>query len=135
MRGYFTPAIAIAMMMPAILSARSDDIPTLDVNPVCHGIAMQGELEAGLQQVSFQQCVKSEQEVREQIKKEWSTFSTADKSHCVSLAKTGGESSYTELITCMEMARDVRQLRENANALPEQNIPPAPVGHRQPMSR
>jgi hypothetical protein len=135
MRSYFAPAIAIAMIMPAILSARSDDIPTLDVNPVCHGIAMQGELEAGLQQVSFQQCVKSEQEVREQIKKEWSTFSTADKSHCVALAKTGGESSYTELITCMEMARDVRQLRENANSLPEQNIPPAPVGHRQPMSR
>jgi hypothetical protein len=135
MRGYFAPAIAIAMMMPAILSARSDDIPTLDVNPVCHGIATQGELEAGLQQVSFQQCVKSEQEVREQIKKEWSTFSTADKSHCVALAKTGGESSYTELITCMEMARDVRKLRENANSLPEQNIPPAPVGHRQPMSR
>jgi hypothetical protein len=35
----------------------------------------------------------------------------------------------------MEMARDVRKLRENANALPEQNIPPAPVGHRQPMSQ
>jgi len=34
----------------ASLSARSDDIPTLDVNPVCHGIAMQGELEAGLEQ-------------------------------------------------------------------------------------
>ena len=28
---------------PAIYdTARSDDIPTLDVNPVCHGIAMQG---------------------------------------------------------------------------------------------
>ena len=135
MRSYFAPAIAIAMIMPAILSARSDDIPTLDVNPVCHGIAMQGELEAGLQQTSFQQCVKSEQDTREQIKKEWSTFSAADKSHCVALAKTGGESSYTELITCMEMARDVRKLRENTNALPEQNIPPAPVGHRQPMSR
>jgi hypothetical protein len=96
---------------------------------------MQGELEAGLQQTSFQQCVQSEHAVREQIKQEWSTFTTADKSHCVSLAKTGGESSYTELITCMEMARDVRELRKNANALPEQNIPPAPVGHRQPMSR
>jgi hypothetical protein len=117
------------------LSARSDDIPTLDVNPVCHGIAMQGELEAGLQQTSFQQCVQSEQATREQIKKESSTFSAADKSHCVALAKTGGESSYTELISCMEMARDVRELHKNANALPEQNIPPAPVGHRQPMSR
>jgi hypothetical protein len=111
MRSYFVPAIAVVMIMPAILSARSDDIPTLDVNPVCHGIAMQGELEAGLQQTSFQECVTSEQAVREQIKKEWSTFTTADKSHCVSLAKTGGESSYTELITCMEMARDVRALR------------------------
>ena len=135
MRSYFTPAIAIAMILPAILSARSDDIPTLDVNPVCHGIAMQGELEAGLQRTSFQQCVQSEQETREQIKKEWSTFSAADKSHCVALAKTGGESSYTELVTCMEMARDVRKLRENANSLPEQNVPSAPVGHRQPMSR
>jgi hypothetical protein len=65
------------------LPARSDDIPTLDVNPVCHGIAMQGELEAGLQQTSFQQCVQSEQVVRDEIKKEYSTFSTADKTHCV----------------------------------------------------
>ena len=70
MRSYFALAIAIAMIMTAILSARSDDIPTLDVNPVCRGIATQGELEAGLQQTSFQQCVKSEQDVREQLKKE-----------------------------------------------------------------
>jgi hypothetical protein len=128
-------ATALAALCLSSLSARSDDVPTLDVNPVCHGIAMQGELEAGLQRTNFQQCLQSEQATREQIKKEWSTFTTADKTHCVSLAKTGGESSYTELITCMEMARDVRKLREDANALPEQNIPPAPVGHRQPMSR
>ena len=114
-------------------TARSDDIPTLDVNPVCHGIAMQGELEAGLQQTSFQQCVQSEQAVRDEIKKEWSTFTTPDKTHCVALAKTGGESSYTELLTCMEMARDVRKLHSDANS--EQNIPSAPVGHRQPTAR
>jgi hypothetical protein len=111
MRSYFAPAIALAMTVSAILSARSDDIPTLDVRPVCRGIASQSELEAGLQRTNFEQCVQSEQAVREQLKKEWSTFSTADKSHCVALAKTGGESSYTELITCMEMARDVRALR------------------------
>jgi hypothetical protein len=128
-------ATVLAALCLSGLSARSDDIPTLDVNPVCRGIAMQGELEVGLQQTSFQQCVQSEQAVREQIKKEWSTFSTADKTHCVALAKTGGESSYTELISCMEMARDVRKLHENANSLPEQNIPSAPVGHRQPTSR
>jgi hypothetical protein len=72
-------ATVLAVVCLSGLSARSDDIPTLDVNPVCRGIAMQGELEAGLQQTSFQQCVQSEQSVREEVKKEWSTFSTADK--------------------------------------------------------
>jgi len=92
------------------------------------------ELEAGLQQTSFQQCVQSEQSVRDEIKKEWSTFSPADKTHCVALSKTGGESSYTELITCMEMARDVRKLHSEADKLsaPVREGLPAPVGHRQP---
>ena len=125
-------ATVLAAFCLSGLSARSDDVPTLDVNPVCHGIAMQGELEAGLQQTSFKQCVDSEQATRDEIKKQWSGFSTADKTHCVALAKTGGESSYTELLTCMEMARDVRKLHSDANSLSEQNIPPAPVGHRQP---
>src|SRR5262249_8924504 len=89
-------------MVPA---ARSDNIPTLDVRPVCRGIARQGELEVGLQQTSFEQCVKSEQDTREQLNKEWSTFTTADTTGCIALAQTGGEPSYTELITCMEMAR------------------------------
>jgi len=128
---------------PAIYdTARSDDIPTLDVNPVCHGIAMQGELEAGLQQTSFQQCVQSEQATRDEIKKEWSTFTTADKTDCVNLAKTGGEPSYTELITCMEMARDVRKLHEDqqkkgsdTSSGPVPTGLPAPVGHRQPTAQ
>ena len=138
MRGYFAPAIAVAMIVPAILPARSDDIPTLDVHPVCRGIASQSELEAGLQRTNFEQCLQSEEAVRDEIKKEWSTFSTADKTHCVALARTGGESSYTELITCMEMSRDVRKLHSEADNSPasaQQAIPPAPAGHRQPTAR
>ena len=62
MRGVGAPrvcAYVASLAAPCLsgLSARSDDIPTLDVNPVCHGIAMQGELEAGLQQTSFQPLV------------------------------------------------------------------------------
>jgi hypothetical protein len=137
-------ATVLAALCLSGSSARSDDIPTLDVNPVCRGIASQSELEAGLQRTNFEQCVQSEQATREQIKKEWSTFSTADKSHCVALAKTGGESSYTELITCMEMARDVRALRSAEAAssraattrtppsLPTPAVQPAPTSTVQP---
>jgi hypothetical protein len=33
------------------------------------------------------------------------------------------------------MYRDVRELHKQPNSLSEQNIPPAPVGHRQPMAQ
>jgi hypothetical protein len=85
--------------------------------------------------------VQSEQATRDEIKKEWSTFTTADKTNCVALAKTGGESSYTELLTWMEMARDVRKLHEDqqkkdlTSSAPVPVGLPAPVGHRQPTSQ
>ena len=113
MRKGVVPALAIPMTMPAILSARSDEIPTLDVGPVCRGIASQSGESLVFESTSAD-CVKSEQEVREQLRKEWSTFSAADKQHCVTLSKIGGESSYTELLTCLEMARDVRTYRSAA---------------------
>jgi hypothetical protein len=121
MRGYFAAVLAITMIVSAALSARSDESPVLDVQPVCRGIASQSasSLEAGLIKDTFKECVNSEQVVREQLKKEWSAFSAADKQHCVTLAKTGGESSYTELLTCLEMSRDVRALR-SAPLLPQE---------------
>ena len=126
MRSCFVSAIAIAIITPATLWARSDDIQNLDVRRVCRGIASQSGLEVGLQRTNSEQCVQSEQAVREELKKEWSTFSAADKQHCVSLAKTGGESSYTELLTCLEMARDVRALRSAETVSSTANTSAAP---------
>src|SRR5215831_9651396 len=103
--------ITIAAIGPSIALAQSDEIPTLDVRPVCRGIALQSAdpgVGQGGQAETLQRCIESEKEVREQLKKRWGEFSAADKRHCVTLAKTGGESSNTELLTCLEMARDVR---------------------------
>jgi hypothetical protein len=57
------------------------------------------------------QCVASEQEVRGDLVKAWSTFVGEDKHHCTLEATMGGEASFTDLITCLEMARDVRKMR------------------------
>jgi hypothetical protein len=137
MRCHFVAAIAIAMIITGALSARSDEIPTLDVRPVCHGIASQGAdpLDVGIQ-TSFQQCVQSEQQVREQLKKEWSTFSAANKQHCVTLATIGGESSFTELITGLEMARDVRLIRsaDATGAVTTRNLSSPPTVQPPPTS-
>jgi hypothetical protein len=92
------------------------EVPTLDVAPLCHGITDQSDLQEGFRRVSFDQCIEAEQGDREQIKKEWSEFTASDKQHCTNEVKMGGESSYTELLTCLEMARDVRVLRSAAAA-------------------
>ena len=113
-------------------TARSDQYPVLDVAPVCHGIANQSDLEAGLRATNFDECVKGEQDNREAMIKEWSTFNSDDKTHCIAETTMGGESSYTELITCLEMARDVRNLRNGTDKSSAPAATPAPVGHRQP---
>jgi hypothetical protein len=104
----------VSLMMP-ILPARSDAFPVLNVQPLCHGIVSQGDapLQAGDQSVTMQECLKAELDDRATMIKEWPQFSAADRKHCVAEATMGGESSYTDLLTCLEMARDVRQLKQS----------------------
>jgi hypothetical protein len=123
-------AIAIVAVVSTISLVRAEEVFTLDVRPVCRGIAAQSAdpgVGQGGQTETFQRCVESEQQVREDLKKAWPNFSAADKRHCVDLARTGGESSYTELLTCLEMARDVRQMRAAAagNAAADLTKPPS----------
>jgi hypothetical protein len=87
--------------------------PSLTFSKFCRGIASQAAnpTERGGPDLAFNDCVKSEQAVRGEIAKAWSTFAVPEKGHCTRLATLGGEPSYTELITCLEMARDIRKLR------------------------
>ncbi len=112
MRAILIAGASVVLLMTPILAARSDDVPVLDVKPVCHGIAAQGmdPSETGGPDLAMSQCVASEQEVRGQLVKAWSSFASADKQHCTNEATMGGEASYTDLITCLEMARDVRKM-------------------------
>jgi hypothetical protein len=107
--------VTLAMPLTLILLApvKADDVPVLNVNPVCRGIADQSGTvgERGGPDLTFKDCVSSEQEVRAQLVKQWSSFVSEDKAHCINETQMGGDSSYTELITCLEMARDVRSLR------------------------
>jgi hypothetical protein len=113
MRVLFRGGFALAMLLTLTLGASADEVPVLDVNQICRGIASQAAnpTERGGPDLAFSDCVKSEQAIRVEIAKAWSTFGPAEKGHCVRLATLGGEPSYTELITCLEMARDVKKMQ------------------------
>jgi hypothetical protein len=113
MRGILMKSSAVVFLLAASWPARADDVPTLNVQPLCRGIISQGDsqLQAGDRSVTLDECLNAEQVDRETIRKEWPTFSPSDKIHCTAEATMGGESSYTDLLTCLEMARDVRRLK------------------------
>jgi hypothetical protein len=111
--------ISVAFLMMPVLPAQSDAFPVLNIVPLCKGIIDQGadSLQTGDPAVSLKQCLDAEQVDRETMKKEWPTFSAEDRKHCVAEATMGGESSYTDLITCLEMARDVKLLKKSPRGL------------------
>jgi len=108
------PALLLGahLLMPV-----SDSVPTLNVEQVCQGIAQQGGVSFHDTDINEekQNCLDSEQAIRGELEKEWPTFAPADKVACTNESKMGGDSSYTELITCLEMARDVRELQNGGD--------------------
>jgi hypothetical protein len=129
------------MMLPAalVLGAQllmpvADSVPTLNVEQVCDGIAKQGGVTFHDPQIAQekQDCLDSEHAIRDDLAKRWTSFSAPDRIACTSEAMMGGESSYTELLTCLEMARDVRAMRDEADAPAPQSPRAVPPGHVQP---
>jgi hypothetical protein len=100
-----------------LLVTVADGVPTLNVEQVCQGIAQQGGVtfhDSAVPQEK-KECLDSEQAIREQLVKQWPNFVAADKNACTNESRMGGESSYTELLTCLEMARDVRAMRSGTD--------------------
>jgi hypothetical protein len=101
-------ALGAQLMIPVV-----DSVPTLNVEQVCTGIAQQGGVTFHDSAIGQEKkdCLDSEQAIRDELSKQWSSFNGDDKVHCTNESRMGGESSYTELLTCLEMARDVRSMR------------------------
>jgi len=100
---------------PGDAAPASSGVPDWDVTTSCRGAA-----EAGFTQdtsANLKRCLDSEQRTREQLTKDWSTFPAADRVKCV---KTQTFSpTYSELATCLEMSRDLRNDAKPADAMPK----------------
>jgi hypothetical protein len=98
------PTLAVAT---SLLITVAEKIPTIDVDPGCRASAAASRLNQDLEA-----CRKSEASAREQLERQWSTFSAPDRSNCLTLTRTGSNGTYTDLLTCLEIQRDARQLQK-----------------------
>ena len=90
---------------PAVATPR--DLPQLDVGANCRG-------QAEGNKKTFESCMADEQRARDTIAREWGEFAKPDQTNCAKVTEIGGTSSYIELLTCLEMAREERKLDKNA---------------------
>jgi hypothetical protein len=96
-----------APLLATLLVLAADKIPAFNIEPHCRALA---------EKTGFAQdrdvCLQQEQAAKQQLGVEWSEFTPAEKSHCLRLSTLGHDPTYTELLTCLELDRDARHLRE-----------------------
>jgi len=98
-----------ALMVGASLTiAVADPVPSIDVTPSCRAAA-NGMV--GLKQ-DLAVCLDDEKGAREQLVKEWGQFASDDKTRCTRVSTRGESPTYTELLVCLQMARDAKKLPE-----------------------
>jgi len=104
--------LALAGASPQVLPVQNS-VPNLDSARNCRAEAA-GSL--GFKE-DVNSCLKTEQDMRSQLTKTWSEFAAADRSTCVGLSSMGGQATYTELLTCLEMLRDARKLPKDTGTV------------------
>jgi hypothetical protein len=87
-----------------LVAATDGGVPTLNVLPSCRAAAAAQIAPSD----KMQTCLMSEQRAHDKLVKEWSNFSDTDRTTCVS-SMINFKPTYTELITCLEIALDVRK--------------------------
>jgi hypothetical protein len=86
--------------------------PTLQVGPSCEAAA-RGSVVLGRDKKA---CLSDETTAQGTLKQNWSKYAASDKNECISMVTTGGPASYVELLSCVEILRDARNIRR-ADAL------------------
>lgn len=95
----FIFALAALVVAPfAIDQIRAADrLPAFDIDQNC-------KAEAEGTGVASDSCTRDERDAKGQLAKNWSRFSASQKRACVGESSVGGDQSYVELLTCLEMA-------------------------------
>jgi hypothetical protein len=110
-------AILLIAAMPVCVQARSagkvskgNGVPNWDVTSSCRAAAKVAATENASDREKA--CMESETKTREKLAADWSTFPAEERTRCIKSIEWFSP-TYTELIACIEMYGQVRNLREN----------------------
>jgi len=92
---------ALAAIVPAFAIDRAgaaDEIPTFDIARNCKAETADASISGPAS------CARDETQAKNQLSERWSSYSASQKKVCIGESTTGGDRSYVELLTCLEMS-------------------------------
>jgi ribosome modulation factor len=91
-------------MLLSTAALAADGPPNINLEPSCRVAA------AGVTGRNHDACIKDENTARDKLNGRWKEFSAKEKQRCTELVHMGGPPSYVELLTCLEMAEQAKQI-------------------------
>ena len=91
--------LALVAVVPAFAVGQAwcaDDLPAFDIFQNC-------KAEAAGSGTAVEDCTIDETNAKNELAKSWSSYSASAKKDCIGEASIGGDKSYVELLTCLEM--------------------------------
>jgi hypothetical protein len=95
--------------------------PVLQVGPSCEA-AGRGAVLLGRNKEA---CLADENQALNTLKQNWSKYVASDKTLCIGMESTGGPASYVELLSCIEVNRDARDIQSADPLEADLNSPPS----------
>ena len=104
MKRTMLPSLAAVALALHAFGAAAQDVPVLDISSLCRAQAKAAPDMA-------ESCLADEKKAREDLVRQWAQFASDSKARCTGIAKSiAGAQSYVELLTCLQIAKDVKSL-------------------------
>jgi hypothetical protein len=87
----------------------ADGAPKFDIARGCRLDSTQADLSTG-QNETVKKCVADEHQALTQLQTQWPQYREPDKAQCTEETNIGGTPSYVDLLTCLQLAKEARQL-------------------------
>ena len=100
------PALLSVILLSSQIVLAADPVPKFDTGPICRSAGAAAVMATR----NTASCEQDENNARATLEKEWSQFTPSDKARCGRLVTLGGGPSYVELLTCLELAKQVKEL-------------------------
>jgi hypothetical protein len=95
----------LPILLLPLTMAVSDTLPNFSTEPTCRG-----GLTDPKDNARYEQCLKEEAAAKATLAAGWTKYPAADRETCSATARMGTP-SYVEMLTCLQMDADLREMK------------------------